>query len=149
MTFEAIVIARPPPTTIRTQVVGITVESEGAGRASVSFTPAEEEKFLAMSRTPDIYQKMASSISPSISGDYTVDIKRALACLLFGGSRKVCCRVAPCHGFTQRAASLEVVWVSSRASTPAAVVQACLPYHTNCCVFKTVCIEFLFLVTTM
>ncbi|CAB1121294.1 unnamed protein product [Ectocarpus sp. CCAP 1310/34] len=71
------------------QVVGIAVESEGAGRASVSFTPAEEEKFLAMSRTPDIYQKMASSISPSISGDYTVDIKRALACLLFGGSRKV------------------------------------------------------------
>lgn len=67
----------------------MTVESEGAGRASVSFTPAEEEKFLAMSRTPDIYQKMASSISPSISGDYTVDIKRALACLLFGGSRKV------------------------------------------------------------
>lgn len=73
----------------RHQVVGITVEAEGAGRASISFTPAEEEKFLAMSRTPDIYQKMASSISPSISGDYTVDIKRALACLLFGGSRKV------------------------------------------------------------
>ncbi|CAN0325725.1 unnamed protein product, partial [Laminaria digitata] len=71
------------------QVVGVTVESEGAGRASVSFTPAEEEKFLAMSRTPQIYEKMASSISPSISGDYTVDIKRALACLLFGGSRKV------------------------------------------------------------
>lgn len=71
-------------------MVGVTVESEGAGRASVSFTPAEEEKFLAMSRTPDIYEKMASSISPSISGDYTVDIKRALACLLFGGSRKVC-----------------------------------------------------------
>eukprot|EP00903_Cladosiphon_okamuranus_P005362 g5356.t1 len=70
------------------QVVGIAVESEGAGRASVSFTPAEEEKFLAMSRMPDIYQKMAASISPSISGDYTVDIKRALACLLFGGSRK-------------------------------------------------------------
>ena len=67
----------------------MTVESEGAGRASVSFTPAEEEKFLAMSRTPQIYEKMASSISPSISGDYTVDIKRALACLLFGGSRKV------------------------------------------------------------
>lgn len=71
------------------QVVGIAVESEGAGRLAVSFTPAEEEKFLAMSRTPDIYNKMASSISPSISGDYTVDIKRALACLLFGGSRKV------------------------------------------------------------
>ncbi|CAM9349081.1 unnamed protein product [Ascophyllum nodosum] len=70
------------------QVVGVSVESEGAGRASVSFTPAEEEKFLALARTPDIYEKMASSISPSISGDYTVDIKRALTCLLFGGSRK-------------------------------------------------------------
>lgn len=72
------------------------MESEGAGRASVSFTPAEEEKFLAMSRMPDIYQKMASSISPSISGDYTVDIKRALACLLFGGSRKVLCCAVLC-----------------------------------------------------
>lgn len=66
------------------------MESEGAGRALASFTPAEEEKFLTLSRSPDIYEKMASSISPSISGDYTVDIKRALACLLFGGSRKVC-----------------------------------------------------------
>ena len=72
-------------------MVGISVESEGAGRGSVSFTPAEEEEFLALARAPDIYEKMATSISPSISGDYTVDIKRALACLLFGGSRKVLC----------------------------------------------------------
>lgn len=30
-----------------------------------------------------------SSIAPSISGEYTVDIKKALCCQLVGGSRKI------------------------------------------------------------
>ena len=42
-----------------------------------------------LARDPNIYEKVAKSIAPQISGDYTTDIKRALACLLFGGSRKV------------------------------------------------------------
>ncbi|CAM9525071.1 unnamed protein product [Discosporangium mesarthrocarpum] len=71
------------------KVVGVEVDSDGAGRSSTSFTPAEEEEFLAMARTPDIYSRMAASMAPSISGEYTKDIKKALACLLFGGSRKV------------------------------------------------------------
>ncbi|CAM9169258.1 unnamed protein product [Phaeothamnion confervicola] len=70
------------------KAVGIEVTSEGAGRASASFTPAEEEQFLAMARQQNIYEAMAESIAPSISGDYTRDIKKALACQLFGGSRK-------------------------------------------------------------
>ena len=70
------------------KVVGIEVQSEGAGRAKDYFTPEEEEKFMAMSRDPDIYEKLVDSIAPSISGDYTKDIKKALACQLFGGSRK-------------------------------------------------------------
>jgi len=70
------------------KAVGVAVEVEGAGRAAMSFTPQEEELFVSMARQPDIYQKLASSIAPSISGDYTVDIKKALACQLLSGSRK-------------------------------------------------------------
>ena len=52
------------------------------------FTPSDEERFLAYSRRPDIHQVLSRSIAPSISGDYTKDIKRALACQLVGGARK-------------------------------------------------------------
>eukprot|EP00501_MAST-03F_sp_TOSAG23-6_P002070 GSMAST32.ASY1.ANO1.2161.1 assembled CDS len=54
----------------------------------VTWTPEEEEKFIAMSRDPNVYDKICRSISPAISGEYTVDIKKAVAALLFGGSRK-------------------------------------------------------------
>ena len=70
------------------RVMGIRVESTGSGRVSASFSPEEEEYFETLSRDPRIYDKLCKSISPSISGDYTVDIKKAIACLLFGGSRK-------------------------------------------------------------
>ena len=33
-----------------------------------------------MARDPKIYERLVDSIAPSISGDYTVDIKKALAC---------------------------------------------------------------------
>ena len=38
---------------------------------------------------PQPAQRLAESIAPSVSGDYTVDIKKALACQLMSGSRKV------------------------------------------------------------
>ncbi len=71
------------------RVVGIETQKEGSGSAFNHFTPEEEETFKEMSRDPEIYSKICNSISPSISGDYTVDIKKAVACLLFGGSRKL------------------------------------------------------------
>jgi hypothetical protein len=40
-----------------------------------------------MSHDPDIITKIAASIAPKIKGQD--DIKMAIACLLFGGSRKV------------------------------------------------------------
>ncbi len=40
-----------------------------------------------MAKDPAIYEKIASSIAPSIYGNE--DIKKAIACLLFGGTRKV------------------------------------------------------------
>ena len=70
------------------KVVGISVEAEGAGRANTLFTPDEELRFVEMAKDPNIYSRIVDSIAPSISGEYTHDIKKALACQLLGGSHK-------------------------------------------------------------
>jgi len=71
------------------RIVGLRVLQDGSGRSNASFTPEEEEKFAALARDPNIYERMWSSVCPSISGDYTIDIKKAVCCLLFGGSRRI------------------------------------------------------------
>jgi DNA replication licensing factor MCM5 len=71
------------------KVLGLDITAEGSGRAATLFTPEDEEHFRELSRSSCIYENIWKSICPSISGDYTVDIKKAIACLLFGGSRKV------------------------------------------------------------
>lgn len=52
-----------------------------------TFTEEEEQEFLEMSRRPDLYQVFANCIAPSIYGNQ--DIKKAIACLLMGGSKKI------------------------------------------------------------
>jgi DNA replication licensing factor MCM5 len=97
-------VSKNIPAAVRTpflRVVGIQYDGEGFGSGSGShlgstsnarfrqhFSFQEEEDMLALSRDPDIYHRIARSIAPQISGDYTIDIKKAIACLLFGGSRK-------------------------------------------------------------
>ena len=44
---------------------------------------------MALSQRSDIYNLLSASIAPSIQGDYTYDIKKAIACQLMGGCRKV------------------------------------------------------------
>ncbi|KAL7982367.1 hypothetical protein Chor_009965 [Crotalus horridus] len=69
------------------RVVGIQVDTEGSGRSvSGSVTPQEEEEFRHLVSMPNIYDMVAKSIAPSIYGSN--DIKKAIACMLFGGSRK-------------------------------------------------------------
>ena len=70
------------------RVLGIQLETGGGARTAIKapFTPSEEEEFRRLAATPDVYETIASSIAPSIFG--SVDIKKAIACLLFGGSRK-------------------------------------------------------------
>uniref|UniRef100_A0A5S6JUH8 DNA replication licensing factor MCM5 n=1 Tax=Xenopus tropicalis TaxID=8364 RepID=A0A5S6JUH8_XENTR len=69
------------------RVVGIQVDTEGTGESAAgAITPQEEEEFRRLSAKPDIYETVAKSIAPSIYG--SSDIKKAIACLLFGGSRK-------------------------------------------------------------
>lgn len=69
------------------RVFGITVETEGLGRSSQYAPTAEdEEQFRHLARQPDVYDKISRSIAPAIFG--SDDIKKSIACLLFGGSRK-------------------------------------------------------------
>ncbi|KAJ2610602.1 minichromosome maintenance protein 5 [Coemansia sp. RSA 1365] len=68
------------------RVVGIEINKSGNSFTKRVFTPQEEQEYTAMSRLPDIYNKFASSIAPSIYGNE--DIKKAVSCLLLGGSRK-------------------------------------------------------------
>lgn len=84
------------------RVVGIQIDSDGSsttnsqsqtsssnGIGSNNFLTnriEEEEEFRRMAKSPNIYELISRSIAPSIWG--FKDIKKAIACLLFGGSRK-------------------------------------------------------------
>lgn len=70
------------------RVIGITVDSEGTGVISryTNISTEEEEQFRRLAAHPDIYERLAKSLAPSIFGSY--DMKKAIICLLFGGSRK-------------------------------------------------------------
>ncbi|XP_049849301.1 DNA replication licensing factor mcm-5-like [Schistocerca gregaria] len=69
------------------KVLGFTVDAEGVGRTSNRFTEEEVTEFKAMAKRPDIYPFIVSKIAPVIYGHD--DIKRALACQMFGGCRKI------------------------------------------------------------
>ena len=69
------------------RVLGIQVDTTGPGRSTgTPVTPQEEEQFRLLASSPNIYERIAKSIAPSIFG--SMDIKKAIASLLFGGSRK-------------------------------------------------------------
>ncbi|XP_058061773.1 DNA replication licensing factor Mcm5 [Anopheles bellator] len=70
------------------RVVGITVDTEGVGAISRfnNITTEEESTFRKLAANPNIFDTLADSLAPSIFG--SKDIKKAITCLLFGGSRK-------------------------------------------------------------
>ena len=43
---------------------------------------------MALSRRADVYDILTKSVAPSIQGDYTTDIKKAIVCQLLGGAAK-------------------------------------------------------------
>lgn len=70
------------------RAVGIQTDvSHNQGGATMQFTEEEEQEFLEMSRRPDLYELFSSCIAPSIFGN--LDIKKAITCLLMGGSKKI------------------------------------------------------------
>ncbi|XP_065222738.1 DNA replication licensing factor Mcm5 [Planococcus citri] len=69
------------------RVVGIEIDDKGCGfSSSLPITTEDEEMFRRLASSPNVYERIARSIVPSIFG--FEDIKKAVACLLFGGSRK-------------------------------------------------------------
>jgi protein CrcB len=48
----------------------------------VDFTEEDEKKFISYSKDPKIYEKISNSIASAIYG--SEEIKKAIACLLFG-----------------------------------------------------------------
>lgn len=69
------------------QAVGIDGDSDQTARGHMTFTDEEEQEFQELSRRPDLYEVFTDCIAPSIYGNR--DIKKAIACLLMGGSKKV------------------------------------------------------------
>lgn len=69
------------------RVLGLEIDTDGTGRGTRNFTAEEEEEFGELARSEGFYERFSSSIAPSIFGN--VDIKKATACLLFGGSKKI------------------------------------------------------------
>jgi len=71
----------------------------------MQFTPEEEEEFSEIARGDGFYERFAKSVAPSIFGSlgtilisgievrhscfFYKDIKKAITCLLFGGSKKI------------------------------------------------------------
>merc|ERR1719208_241426 len=70
------------------RVVGLALDTGGAGRAAgnLTFTQEDEESFRRLAAKPGVHDVISKSVAPSIFG--SDDIKKAIACLLFGGSRK-------------------------------------------------------------
>ncbi|GAB7347049.1 hypothetical protein MBLNU459_g3189t1 [Dothideomycetes sp. NU459] len=69
------------------RAVGIQTDVDHTAKGGAHFTEEEEQEFLEMSRRPDIYERFAECIAPSIYGNK--DIKKAITCLLMGGSKKI------------------------------------------------------------
>jgi len=69
------------------RAVGISTDVEHSLKGHATFTEEEEQEFLELSRRPDLYETFAECIAPSIYGN--ADIKKAIACLLMGGSKKI------------------------------------------------------------
>ncbi len=68
------------------KVVGFQIENSKTGKYTFNFTQEDEHRFLNYKKDPKIYDKISKSIASAIFG--LDDIKRAIACLLFGGCRK-------------------------------------------------------------
>ncbi|OAA64430.1 DNA replication licensing factor mcm5 [Niveomyces insectorum RCEF 264] len=69
------------------RAVGIQTDLDQTAKGHAIYTEEEEQEFLELSRRPDLYNIMADCIAPSIYGNR--NIKKAILCLLMGGSKKI------------------------------------------------------------
>ncbi|OTB06080.1 hypothetical protein M426DRAFT_9904 [Hypoxylon sp. CI-4A] len=69
------------------RAVGIQTDMDATAKGHSVFSEEEEQEFMELSRRPDLYNIMADCIAPSIYGNQ--NIKKAILCLLLGGSKKI------------------------------------------------------------
>lgn len=69
------------------RVVGLQIDNEGHSIAGCGVVSSDEENaFRRVAASPNVYERVSLSVAPSIYG--FADVKKAISCLLFGGSRK-------------------------------------------------------------
>mmetsp|Transcript_46743 Transcript_46743/g.91975 ORF Transcript_46743/g.91975 Transcript_46743/m.91975 type:complete len:733 (+) Transcript_46743:31-2229(+) len=68
------------------RILGIQQENEANDMMQGKFNPEDEEEMINISKMPNLYQSIAESMAPAIMG--SDNIKKAVACQLFGGGRK-------------------------------------------------------------
>ena len=68
------------------RVLGINQDADAGDLISGKFRPEDEEEMRDLARSENLYQRVTNSIAPAIFG--SEDIKKAIACQLFGGCRK-------------------------------------------------------------
>jgi DNA replication licensing factor MCM5 len=68
------------------KVVGFQIENQKQGKYTFNFSQEDEQKFTNFAKDPKIYEKISKSIASGIYGGD--DVKKSIACLLFGGCRK-------------------------------------------------------------
>eukprot|EP01091_Cochliopodium_minus_P012579 TRINITY_DN3834_c0_g1_i1.p1 TRINITY_DN3834_c0_g1~~TRINITY_DN3834_c0_g1_i1.p1 ORF type:complete len:731 (-),score=216.35 TRINITY_DN3834_c0_g1_i1:44-2236(-) len=66
------------------EILGIEVEKSSMGGPTLLFSQKEEHECISISKSGNIYEKIWKSIAPEIFGHD--DIKKSIACLLFGGT---------------------------------------------------------------
>ncbi|CAK9096571.1 DNA replication licensing factor mcm5 [Durusdinium trenchii] len=74
------------------QVLGLQLAQGNQGQGALEITKDEEEQFDHMAKDPEIREMIFKSIAPAICAsekDSINQVKRAIACQLFGGARKL------------------------------------------------------------
>lgn len=92
--------------------------------AGLPYRMEEEAAFKAFAAQPNLHEQIFSKVAPNIFGH--ADIKKAVACLLFGGARKV-------HSCLLSSRLREGSWHCSED------VPSCKPVH--CCTMLTPCVH--------
>lgn len=78
--------------TVKFSYVQVLGMEAAHGKGGSAWSHDDEERFEAMAKEPDIREKIYRSVAPAICAskkDVIEDVKKAVACLLFGGARKL------------------------------------------------------------
>ncbi|KZT44562.1 putative CDC46-cell division control protein [Sistotremastrum suecicum HHB10207 ss-3] len=86
-TSSAPALRQPYLRVLHLELTSPSGSSAAASPFGARWSPEEEEEFAQMAASPGFYERFAKSVAPSIYGN--LDIKKAVTCLLFGGSKKV------------------------------------------------------------